>query len=119
MLLTGEKWNPTDLANVETPTDKRRKYIKKNLSNSFSQLENAGMLPEEIINYLKGQFLDLEVSAESEDDSDSSDNDSSKGTEASADSAETNNSESPTEQSALDSDSQTDLTLVKDKSAAS
>lgn len=119
MLLTGEKWNPTDLANVETPTDKRRKYIKKNLSNSFSQLENTGMLPEEIINYLKGQFLDLEASAESEDDSDSSDNDSSKGTEASADSAETNDSESPTEQPALDSDSQTDLTLVKDKSAAS
>ena len=119
MLLTGEVWNPTDLADVETPTNKRRKYIKKNISNSFSQLENAGMSPEEIINYLKGQFLDSEASAESEDAGESSDNDSSEVTEDSADSAETYDSESTAEHPALDNDSPTDLTLVKEKPAAS
>ena len=119
MLLTGEKWKPADLAEVETPSDRRKKYIKKNLSNTFEQLENAGMKPEEIINYLKGQFLDSKASAESEDVNDSSDDNSSNDTKASTDSAETDDSESFTKQPALSNDSQTDLTLVKGKPAAS
>ena len=77
------------------------------------------MKPEEIINYLKGQFLDSEASAESEDANDSSDDNSSNDTKASTDSAETDDSESFTKQPALSNDSQTDLTLVKGKPAAS
>ena len=33
MLLTGEIWNPADLAEVETPVEQRIKYVKLILNN--------------------------------------------------------------------------------------
>ena len=35
MLLTGEIWNPVDLAEVETPVEQRIKYIKNNLKSDI------------------------------------------------------------------------------------
>lgn len=35
MLETGETWNPTDLASIETPIQDRIKYTKNNFNQSF------------------------------------------------------------------------------------
>lgn len=48
MLLTGEIWNPADLAEVETPVEQRIKYVKNNLKSDIKQLLNIGLTVEEL-----------------------------------------------------------------------
>lgn len=50
MISTGEVWNPTDLASVETSTEDRIKYTKNNLKQSAKQLFSLGLTSEEIKN---------------------------------------------------------------------
>ena len=52
MLSTGEVWNPTDLATVETPIQDRIKYTKNNFNQSFKQLLSLGLTSEELINLI-------------------------------------------------------------------
>ena len=49
MFITGEVWNPTDLASVETPIQDRIKYTKNNFNQSFKQLLSLGLTSEELI----------------------------------------------------------------------
>ena len=49
MFETGEAWNPTDLASVETPIEDRIKYTKNNFNQSFKQLLSLGLTSEELI----------------------------------------------------------------------
>ena len=49
MLLTGEIWNPADLAEVETPVEQRLKYVKNNLKSDIKQqLLDIGLTVEEL-----------------------------------------------------------------------
>ena len=48
MLLTGEIWNPADLAEVETPVEQRIKYVKNNLKSDIKQLLDIGLTLEEL-----------------------------------------------------------------------
>ena len=48
MLLTGEIWNPADLAEVETPVEQRIKYVKNNFKSDIKQLLNIGLTVEEL-----------------------------------------------------------------------
>lgn len=48
MLLTGEIWNPADLAEVETPVEQRIKYVKNNLKSDIKQLLDIGLTVEEL-----------------------------------------------------------------------
>ena len=50
MLLTGEVWNPVDLASVETPVQDRIKYTKSNFNQSLKQLLSLGLTSEELLN---------------------------------------------------------------------
>ena len=50
MFQTGEVWNPTDLASIETPIEDRIKYTKNNFNQSFKQLLSLGLTSEELIN---------------------------------------------------------------------
>ena len=50
MLSTGEVWNPTDLASIETSTPDRIKYTKNNLNQSIRQLLSLGLTTDELIN---------------------------------------------------------------------
>ena len=50
MLLTGEVWNPRDLANNETSDKDRLKYTKNNLKQSLKQLLSLGLTSDELIN---------------------------------------------------------------------
>ena len=52
MISTGEVWNPTDLASVETSTEDRIKYTKNNLKQSAKQLFSLGLTSEEIQNII-------------------------------------------------------------------
>lgn len=52
MLLTGEVWNPSDLANVETNSKDRIKYTKNNLNQSIKQLLSLGLTSEELISLI-------------------------------------------------------------------
>lgn len=49
MIKTGETFNPTDLADVETTTEERIRYIKNNLKSSVKQLSSTGLTNDEII----------------------------------------------------------------------
>ena len=50
MLLTGEIWNPRDLANNETSDKDRLKYTKNNFKQSLKQLLSLGLTSDELIN---------------------------------------------------------------------
>ena len=52
MISTGEIWNPTDLASVETSTEDRIKYTKNNFKQSAKQLISLGLTSEEIQNMI-------------------------------------------------------------------
>ena len=52
MLSTGEVWNPTDLASVETSTEDRIKYTKNNFKQSAKQLISLGLTSEELQNII-------------------------------------------------------------------
>lgn len=52
-LKTGEVFNPTDMANVETTQKQRIKYITNNLRNAFNQLSRTGLSEEEILQLIK------------------------------------------------------------------
>lgn len=52
MFQTGEVWNPTDLASIETPIGDRIKYTKNNFNQSFKQLLSLGLTSEELINLI-------------------------------------------------------------------
>lgn len=49
MLLTGEVWNPTDLASNETNDKDRLKYTKNNFKQSLKQLFSLGLTSDELI----------------------------------------------------------------------
>ena len=48
MLLTGETFNPSDLASIETNDKDRMKYSKNNLKQDIKQLISLGLTTEEI-----------------------------------------------------------------------
>ena len=50
MLLTGEVWNPRDLANNETSDKDRLKYTKNNFKQSLKQILSLGLTSDELIN---------------------------------------------------------------------
>ena len=52
MLSTGEVWNPTDLASVETSDKDRIKYTKNNFCGSLKQLLSLGLTADELINLI-------------------------------------------------------------------
>ena len=49
MLLTGEVFNPSDLASIETSDKDRIKYTKNNFLQSTKQLFSLGLTQDEII----------------------------------------------------------------------
>lgn len=49
ILKTGEVFNPSDMADVETSQQQRISYIKNNLRNAFRQLVRTGLTDEEIL----------------------------------------------------------------------
>lgn len=49
MFETGEVWNPTDLASIETSDKDRIKYNTNNFKQSFKQLLSLGLISEELI----------------------------------------------------------------------
>ena len=53
LLKTGEVFNPTDMADVETTQKQRIKYITNNLRNAFNQLSRTGLSEEEILQLIK------------------------------------------------------------------
>mgnify|MGYP001225482070 CR=1 FL=1 len=52
ILKTGEVFNPSDMADVETTKEQRINYIKNNLRNAFNQLCRTGLTEEEILNII-------------------------------------------------------------------
>ncbi len=52
MISTGEVWNPTDLASIETSTENRIKYTKNNFKQSVKQLISLGLTSEELQNII-------------------------------------------------------------------
>lgn len=55
MLLTGEVFNPSDMANVETSDKDRIKYTKNNFVQSTKQLFSLGLTQEEIVILINSQ----------------------------------------------------------------
>ena len=55
MLLTGEVFNPSDLANIETSDKNRIKYTKNNFVQSTKQLFSLGLTREEIVILINSQ----------------------------------------------------------------
>ena len=53
MLLTGETWNPSDLASSETNDKDRIKYTKNNFNQSLKQLLSLGLTSDDLINLVK------------------------------------------------------------------
>lgn len=53
MLLTGEVWNPRDLADIETTREQREKYIKNNLKTDIKQLLSIGLTIEELTEFVQ------------------------------------------------------------------
>ena len=53
MLMSGEAFKPSDLADVETPKEQRAKYIANNLRQSIKELNAIGVSLEEIIKMMK------------------------------------------------------------------
>ena len=52
VLKTGEVFNPSDMADVETTKEQRINYIKNNLRNAFNQLSRTGLSEEEILSII-------------------------------------------------------------------
>ena len=52
MLLTGEVWNPSDLASNETDDKDRIKYTKNNFNQSLKQLLSLGLTSDELTNMI-------------------------------------------------------------------
>lgn len=48
MLLTGETWNPSNLVDIETLTEQRKKYLKSNLKSDIRQLLSIGLTIEDL-----------------------------------------------------------------------
>lgn len=61
MFVTGEVWNPTDLASVETPIQDRIKFTKNNFNQSFKQLLSLGLTSEELIELINQNANKLAV----------------------------------------------------------
>ena len=57
LLKTGEVFNPTDMADVETTQKQRIKYITNNLRNAFNQLSRTGLSEEEILQLIKKESM--------------------------------------------------------------
>ena len=53
MLSTGEVWNPSDLASIETSVPDRIKYTKNNLNQSVRQLLSLGLTSDDLIDLIK------------------------------------------------------------------
>ena len=53
MLLTGEVWNPRDLAVIETPVEQREKYLKNNLKSDIKQLLSIGLTVDDLNNFIQ------------------------------------------------------------------
>lgn len=58
ILKTGEVFNPSDMADVETTQKQRIAYIKNNLKNAFNQLSRTGLTQEEIMEMLSMKSTD-------------------------------------------------------------
>lgn len=61
MFSTGEVWNPTDLASVETSDKDRIKYNTNNFKQSFKQLLSLGLTSEELIDLINQNANNLSV----------------------------------------------------------
>jgi transposase len=55
MMLTGETFNPSDLASVETNDKDRMKYTKNNFKQDIKQLLSLGLTTDEIFNLIQDQ----------------------------------------------------------------
>ena len=53
MLLTGEAWNPKDLADIETTIEQREKFLKNNLKSDINQLLKIGFTIEDLTNFVQ------------------------------------------------------------------
>ena len=58
LLKTGEVFNPSDMADLETTQKQRIAYIKNNLKNAYNQLSRTGLTQEEIIEMLSTKSTD-------------------------------------------------------------
>ena len=61
MFVTGEVWNPADLASVETTIQDRIKFTKNNFNQSFKQLLSLGLTSEELIELINQNANKLPV----------------------------------------------------------
>ena len=61
MFITGEVWNPTDLASAETPIQDKIKFTKNNFNHSFKQLLSLGLTSEELIDLINQNANKLPV----------------------------------------------------------
>ena len=52
ILKTGEVFNPSDMADVETTKEQRIAYITNNFRNTFNQLSRTGLSEEEILSII-------------------------------------------------------------------
>ena len=53
LLKTGEVFNPTDMADVETTKKQRIEYVKNNLRNAYNQLSRTGLSEAEILQLIR------------------------------------------------------------------
>ncbi|WP_198668141.1 hypothetical protein [Amedibacterium intestinale] len=53
MLLTGETWNPSNLVDIETLTEQRKKYLKSNLKSDIRQLLSIGLTIENLKDFIQ------------------------------------------------------------------
>ena len=53
MLLTGETWNPSNLVDIETLTEQRKKYLKSNLKSDIWQLLSIGLTIEDLKDFIQ------------------------------------------------------------------
>lgn len=61
MFLTGEIWNPSDLASIETSDKDRIKYNTNNFKQSFKQLLSLGLTSEEMLKLINQNANNLSV----------------------------------------------------------
>lgn len=53
MLLTGETWKPSNLVDIETLTEQRKKYLKSNLKSDIRQLLSIGLTIEDLKDFIQ------------------------------------------------------------------
>ena len=53
MLLTGETWNPSNLVDIETLPEQRKKYLKSNLKSDIRQLLSIGLTIEDLKDFIQ------------------------------------------------------------------